>query len=69
MIQVIDTKRLAELEKQITDYLFERRHEISKPLIIDLAVWAYHYGDKMYIKAQFDTDKFPIPPPTKRRKR
>lgn len=53
-VQVVDTKRLGEIEKDITDYLFERNHEINKPLIMDLAYWILSYGQKQYLQAQFD---------------
>jgi hypothetical protein len=55
-IEIIDTDQLNKIEEDITKYLFDRHHEISKPLIMDLAYWVYGYGNRKYLQAQFDND-------------
>lgn len=54
-VQVIDTDKLNKIEKDITDYLFERHHSINRALVMDLAYWVYGYGDRQRLNAQLDT--------------
>ena len=52
-VQVIDTEKLNKLEKEITEYLYERNHEINRNLVADLAFWAYSYGGREFMDGQF----------------
>lgn len=43
----VDSESVA-LRVQICDYLFERGHRISKPLVDDMAKFARDYGKALY---------------------
>lgn len=44
---VYDNERLNKLKAELTSLLFDKGYTISKPLIEDLAIWAYHKEDSV----------------------
>lgn len=52
---VYDDKRLSKLRHEITDILFEKGHTITKPMIDDIAMWAYKIEDKVNFVALTQT--------------
>jgi hypothetical protein len=52
---VYDMVRLNKLKEEITEILFEKGHNISKPMIDDIATWAYGKEDRVNLEARTQT--------------
>jgi hypothetical protein len=42
------TQQEQDLRIQLLDYLFERGHKVSKPLILAVSKFTYDYGQALY---------------------
>jgi len=52
---VYDMNRLNKLKKEITDILFDKGYSITKPMIDDIATWAYGKEDGVNFEASTQT--------------
>lgn len=46
-----DNERLSTLRTEILDYLFDKNHQVTKPLVEDLAILVYNHEDTAVYKA------------------